>query len=152
MFLSLWIMIYDCTAVTLKYIYFTIYRHWLNAHGISNPVDILSQNYYRHATIHLSCCFKNVSQLIVNGRKSSWANISISWFFILLAYVAWGELPLWGQLFLFSISAGWASDENHPYVDTHRGSRYVRKLSSVRVKLFFGFLFILLAISRNGAC
>lgn len=43
-----------------------------------NNFDILSQNYYRHIAIHLSYCFKNVSQLIVNGRKSSWANISIS--------------------------------------------------------------------------
>lgn len=132
---------------------FTIQRHWLNAHGISNTVDILSQNYYRHTAIHLSCCFKNVSQLIVNGRKSSWANISISWSFILLVYIAWGKFASFGQSYHFAVSFWWADHQMKivRYVSIHWGSRGLRKHSLIRIKSFFGSLPILPIFSENLA-
>lgn len=139
------------TAVTLKHIYFTMWRHWLNAHGISNTVDILSQNYYRHAAIHLSCCFKNVSQLIVNGRKSSWANISISWSCILLAYIAWGRKPpLLSSLIILLSLVDRPHNENSPLHIYTQDSGLLRKHAPTSIKLFFASLFrILTTLSAN---
>lgn len=67
-------------------IYIIIQSHWLNAHGISNPVDILSWNDCRHVAIYLTITLKNVSLLVINRRKSDLANISIGWPFVLLTY------------------------------------------------------------------
>lgn len=60
--------------------------HWLNAHGISNPVDILSWNDCWHVAIYLTITLKNVSLLVINRRKSDLTDISIGWPFVLLTY------------------------------------------------------------------
>lgn len=140
------------TAVTLKHIYFTMWRHWLNAHGISNTVDILSQNYYRHAAIHLSCWFKNVSQLIVNGRKSSWANISISWswFFAGIHSLGGRKPPLLRSLIILLYLVDRPPNENSPFHIYTQDSRLLKEHAPTRIKLFFASLFrILTTLSAN---
>lgn len=47
-------------------------------------------------TIHLSCCFENVSLLIVNGTKSVWANIP-SKLFLLTGAPDQGKVASFGQ-------------------------------------------------------